>query len=157
MYDIKFRTATIDDLASLLSFEQGIIKAERPFDSTLKPDPISYYDLKAYVLSNEVEVIVAHNENEVVGSGYAKVVKAKDYHKHDEYAYLGFMYVKPEYRGNGIIKEITEKLMSWARSKNIFEVRLEVYNDNAPAIRAYEKSGFKKHMIEMRLSTQRND
>jgi hypothetical protein len=36
------RKATIDDLPVLLQFEQGIISAERPFDSTLLPDPISY-------------------------------------------------------------------------------------------------------------------
>jgi len=156
MHNIKFRAATIADLPSLLAFEQGIIDAERPFDSTLKPDPISYYDLKSHVLSNEVEVMVAYDENEVVGSGYAKIIKAKDYHRHEEYAYLGFMYVKPEYRGNGIIKSITEKLISWAKGKDIFEIRLEVYNDNAPAIRAYEKSGFKKHIVEMRLDVSKS-
>ena len=151
MDTIQFRSATIEDLPTLYSFEQGIITAERPFDPTLKPDPISYYDLKAYVLSNEVEVMVAHNGPEVIASGYAKIINGKEYHKHDNYAYLGFMYVKPEYRGKGIIKNITDTLISWARSKSISEVRLEVYNDNTPAIKAYEKSGFKKHMIEMRV------
>lgn len=152
MNGIQYRQATLEDLPTLYSFEQGIITTERPFDSTLKPDPISYYDLKAFILSNEVEVMVAHNGPEIIASGYAKIVKGKAYHKHDNYAYLGFMYVKPEYRGKGIIKNITDTLISWAKSKSISEVRLEVYNDNAPAIKAYEKSGFKKHMIEMRVN-----
>ncbi|MGB5500466.1 MAG: GNAT family N-acetyltransferase, partial [Maribacter sp.] len=31
------------------------------------------------------------------------------------------------------------------------EIRLTVYDENHAAIRAYEKVGFKKHIIEMRL------
>lgn len=151
MSPITFRSATLKDLPILYQFEQGIISVERPFDSTLKPDPINYYDLKAYILSNEVEIIVALNENIIISSGYAKIIPAKPYHNHSKYAYLGFMYVKQEYRGKGIINGITEQLKSWARSKKISEIRLNVYNDNDSAITAYEKAGLKKHMIEMRM------
>lgn len=152
MEDIQFRTALEEDLSLLYGFEQGIISAERPFDSTLKPDPISYYDLRALILSESAELIVAYKGNELLASGYAKIRAGETYHKHDYFAYLGFMYVKPAYRGQGIISALTEQLKSWIRKQNISELRLEVYNDNIPAIKAYEKSGFKKHLIEMRMS-----
>ena len=42
---LRPRSATLDDLPALKECEQGIIAAERPYDHTLKPDPISYYDL----------------------------------------------------------------------------------------------------------------
>ena len=45
MNEIKIRKASIVDLEQLLAFEQDLIKTERPFDPTLKPDPINYYDL----------------------------------------------------------------------------------------------------------------
>lgn len=151
MSSIQFRTATIEDLPILLQFEQGIITAERPFDPTLKPDPISYYDLKALILSDASEVIVAVINNGIVASGYAKILKGKSYHKHNKYAYLGFMFVKPEYRGKGLIQGIVEELKRWCLANNLNEIRLEVYDDNDAAIRAYEKSNFKKHMIEMRM------
>ena len=154
MKNIIYRAATLKDLPILYKFEQGIISAERPFDSTLKPDPINYYDLKELVLNDNAQVVVAEINNEVISSGYAKIIKGKPYHKHTDYAYLGFMYVKPEYRGQGIIKAITETLKTWAKQQNLLEIRLEVYNDNAPAIKAYEKSGFKKHMIEMRMQIE---
>ncbi|RYG29242.1 MAG: GNAT family N-acetyltransferase, partial [Chitinophagaceae bacterium] len=54
-------------------------------------------------------------------------------------------------RGRGINKMIIAALKDWAVSKNIDELRLEVYFPNSPAIRAYEKIGFSKHMIEMRM------
>ena len=149
------RKATIEDLPVLLQFEQGIITAERPFDSTLKPDPISYYDLKAFITSTDVQVLVAEIDGEIAGSGYARIKKNPDaYYDFEKYAYLGFMYVLPEYRGQGINKQIIDALKNWAGSQNISEFRLEVYYDNASAIRAYEKIGFSKYSLEMRFNLE---
>lgn len=150
MNTIEFRTATINDLPDLLKFEQGIIEFERPFDSNLK-DNTTYYDLEAMMQSDNVKILVVQTSNTIVASGYAKIIDAKPYHKNPKYAYMGFMYVDPEYRGQGIIQTIIEDLKTWAKSKNIFEARLEVYSDNASAIKAYEKNGFKKHMVEMKI------
>ena len=151
MKAIIYRSATLEDLPTLLKFEQGIIAYERPYDSTLKPDPISYYDLKALILSGNSELHVAEHKNEVIGSGYAKIIDSKPYNTHKQHVYLGFMFVKPEYRGQGVIQSISEALKSWAKANNIFEARLEVYADNDSAIRAYEKSGFTKNLVEMRM------
>lgn len=152
MKTIIYRSATLEDLSTLLEFEQGIITYERPYDSTLKPDPISYYDLKALIISKHAEVHVAEHNNEVIGSGYAKIIDSKPYNTHAQHVYLGFMFVKPEYRGQGVILSLTEALKSWAKKNNIFEARLEVYADNDSAIRAYEKSGFTKNLVEMRMT-----
>jgi len=59
--------------------------------------------------------------------------------------------VAPAHRGKGINKKIMDGLKDWVRSQNITELRLDVYHDNISAIKAYEKIGFTKHMIEMRL------
>ncbi len=151
MTEIKFRPATLEDLPVLYDFEQGIVSAERPFDPTLKPGHINYYDLKELILADDAEVIVATFEDEIVGSGYAKIKKGEDFQNHDLYAYLGFMFVKPEHRGKGVVSNLIEVLKSWANSRNLTEIRLQVYEDNHPAVRAYEKAGFKKYMVEMRI------
>ena len=78
--------------------------------------------------------------------------KSKSYLKHDQHAYLGFMYVLPEYRGKGINKLILGHLKDWALSQGLTELRLEVYSENSSAIKAYEKFGFKSHMLEMRYN-----
>lgn len=149
METIEFRKATLNDIPVLLSFEQQLIAYERPFDTNLK-DNCTYYDLNYLITSNEAELIVAYKGDEIISSGYAKIVDAQPYHKNSKYAYMGFMYVKPEYRGQGIIQKIIELLKKWSVSQNIFEARLEVYNDNTSALKAYENNGFKKHMIEMK-------
>lgn len=151
MQQYIIRTATLADLNTLLSFEQEIIRAERPFDETLDQDPISYYDLRQLVLSEEAEVVVAELDSKIIGSGYAVIRDAKPYLNHKKYTYLGFMYTVSDHRGKGVNKAIVDALMRWSKSRGIHEVRLTVYNNNAPAIRAYGKAGFKKHILEMRV------
>lgn len=151
MLQITTRKATIDDHALLLSFEQGVISAERPYDNTLKDDPINYYDIHKMILADDVQLIVAECENRTIGCGYARIEDVKPFLKYPQHAYLGFMYVVPEFRGKGVNKIIIDALSKWAASKNITELRLEVYQDNTPAIKAYEKAGFSKLLIQMRM------
>ena len=157
MENLIVRKAEIDEIDVLLEFEQGIIKAERPFDSTLKEGEIHYYDLAGLIKSPESEVLVAVIDDEIVGSGYAQIRKADDYLQHERFAYLGFMYVKPERRGRGVIRQILEALKKWSVSRGVTEIRLEVYNENAAAIKAYEKAGFKANLIEMRMAVAEED
>jgi GNAT superfamily N-acetyltransferase len=148
---IIIREATIDDMEVLLNFEQGVILAEHVFDTTLKPDPNYYYDLKAMISDQQVHLIIAENDGEVIASGYGQIEKAKHYLQHKQSVYLGFMYVKPEWRGKGINQMIIERLKQWAMSKSITELRLDVYDENVSAITAYEKAGFSKLMVQMRM------
>lgn len=147
---ITTRQATPADLPVLLEFEQGIIIAERPFDPTLKPDPISYYDIEGMIVDPEVEVIVAVDGDLIIGSGYAKEKPSDLYVDPPKHCFLGFMYVHPEYRGRGVNGLVTEALLDWARARGLTEVQLRVYDDNLGAIRAYEKKGFSKYMVAMR-------
>ena len=145
------RIATLKDLTVLLRFEQGVIEAERPFDPTIKKGEIAYYDISELITSPNSEVFVAENENKIVASGYAKIKPDRHYLKHEKQGYLGFMYVSEKHRGKQLNKYIIDALLKWCKSRNIFEIRLDVYQDNISAIKAYEKVGFSKHLINMRL------
>ena len=148
---VEIRKAIETEIEILLSFEKGIIDAERPFDNTLKEGEIHYYDLTELIKSRRAEVLVAVVNNEIVGSGYARTLPAEPYQKYTEFAYLGFMYVKPAFRGQGINQKILHGLMDWAKGQNLTEVRLEVYNENTVAKNAYLKAGFKPNLLEMRI------
>ena len=145
------RPAKLEDLEILLGFEQGMIQIERPFDPTLKDGPNLYYDLPAMIASADAELVVAEINGVIVGCGYARIEAAKHYLKHTHHAYQGFMYVDPAFRGRGINSLIIDELTKWAVSKNVFELRLDVYQANERAIRAYEKAGFKRYLVKMRL------
>lgn len=150
MAEYIVRSAHKSDLTSLLKFEQGIIQAERPFDPTLSPDPISYYDVGELIENDDSEVAVVTFNEEIVASGYAKVKASKPYVYHDQHAFLGFMYVEPSHRGKGVNRLIVDALKAWAKGRGLTEIRLEVYAENEAAINAYKKTGFTDHIVRMR-------
>lgn len=152
MSEISIRTACADDLPILLAFEQGIIRAERPFDHTLKPDPVSYYDIAAMIDDPDAEVAIALLDGQPIGSGYALKKASRHYVTPEFHAYIGFLYVDPDHRGRGVNNLVLDHLFAWARKNNLPEIHLTVYPDNAPAIRAYQKTGFQPYILEMRLN-----
>ncbi|ASW75851.1 acetyltransferase [Chryseobacterium piperi] len=151
---MKIREATENDLEVLLEFEQGIVESERLVDKTLKEGEIHYYDLSFLIRSEDALLVVVEKGNEIVASEYALIKEyQKDYTNFKKYAYLGFMFVKPEHRGEGINQLIVERLIEWSKNKGMSEIRLDVYEQNEPAVRAYEKAGFEPLLLTMRLKT----
>ena len=148
--DIAIRRATTADLPKLAEFLQSLVAAERPFDPTLKEGEIFYYDIKEFISDNKTELLVIDYKNQIIGCGYAQIRSAKPYQNHELFGYLGFMYVSPEFRGNGLNNLLLDNLKKWVLSQEITEVRLDVYSENVPAIRAYEKAGFKQILTTMR-------
>lgn len=153
MENILIRKAELADLPILLEFEQQLIMAERPLDPTFTPDKFSYYDLENMIQDDQTEVLVADMDGRVVASGHVRIRQGEAYNQFDRYAFFGFMYSDPAYRGRGLNKLIMDELIRWSHARGLKEIRLQVYDDNAPAVRAYEKVGFKKHLTTMRLYT----
>lgn len=148
---IVIRKATPSDLETLLRFEQGVVRAERPYDPTLKEGAIRYYDIAGMLASDEVQFLVATSGSRAIGCGFARIEPSKPFLRHAHHAYLGLMYVDPEFRGGGVNGKILDSLKRWCRSRNVREMRLEVYHDNSTAVRAYEKAGFASLYVQMRL------
>tara|TARA_R110000868_G_scaffold89492_3_gene249096 strand:+ start:5354 stop:5821 length:468 start_codon:yes stop_codon:yes gene_type:complete len=149
--DYITRKASLKDLPTLLGFEQGVIEAERPFDPTIKDGKITYYNIADLINNDESEVFVVEKDKQIVASGYVKIKSDRHYLKHDKIGYLGFMFVHKDHRGKRLNQLIIDELLKWSKDRNVYEIRLDVYDENISAIKAYEKAGFKKHMINMRL------
>lgn len=148
---IVLRDAIPQDLPILLEFEQALIVYERPFAPNLRKGKISYYDLKAYIQDPNISVIVAEKDGQVIGSGYALIKENKAYKAPQQYVYLGFMYVVPNYRGQGINGQIMTHLINWGKAQGHTEFQLEVYANNKSAIQAYTKAGLVSEILTMRL------
>jgi len=61
------------------------------------------------------------------------------------------MYVKPAFRGQKISTILLESLKNWAKKKALKELRLDVYINNTEAIKVYERFGFTKSLVNMRM------
>ncbi|MEN7548084.1 GNAT family N-acetyltransferase [Rapidithrix thailandica] len=147
---IHFRKAELSDIEVLLTFEQELIQHELPMDLSMKRDEkIYYYNLPELIHSPDVEFLVAVTDQKVVGCGYGKIKENTEKQAEGKYGYIGFMFVAKDYRGNRIGEQIINRLNGWFRSKQIRETRLDVYDQNPNAIRAYQRAGFSKLKLEM--------
>jgi len=148
---ISIRTANSGDLETLLQFEQGVVEAERPLDPFLAKGAIHYYNIPELISSENTLLVVALCNNELVGSGYVRIENANHFYKNPVHGYVGFMYVKPAFRGKRISKFVLDSLKNWAKEKGVKELRLDVYSNNPSAIKAYERFGFTKSLVNMRI------
>lgn len=151
------RKAETKDLDTLKEFEQEIIRYERLFAPNLKKDPITYYNIKNLIERESAYLVVAVVNNKIIGSGYALIETSKPYIKPNKYAYLGFMYVLPEYRGKGVNGQLIDHLLDWAKSRGLTEIQLDVYAENKSALSAYKKKGFAPNLLKMRLNTEKQE
>jgi RimJ/RimL family protein N-acetyltransferase len=152
--NILIRVAERADLSTLQKFEQGIIATERPFNSSLKSEKICYYNIAELIDGDSSVVMVAEDQGLLVGSGFARIKQSKAYLNHNTHAYLGFMFVAPSHRGQGINQLIIQALIAWGKEQGMSDFHLEAYADNTSAIRAYEKMGFEQSLVEMKLSVK---
>jgi len=155
--ELLIRKAQYKDQEALLNLEQKLIDAERPYNPTLKAQAAIYYDFDTLLDESTSHLMVVESGNEIIGTGYAQIRSSKKSLNHDTHAYLGFMYVEAEYRGFGINKMIMENLMQWSKEQGVSDFYLDVYDDNEAAIRAYEKVGFSKSLVEMKINLRSND
>ncbi|KGL62601.1 GNAT family N-acetyltransferase [Polaribacter sp. Hel1_85] len=151
MSEISLRIANIDDLQILLAFEQGVVEAEKPLDPFLGKGHLNYYNIPELIAAEHIHFLVAVSKNEVVACGYLRIDNSKIYQKNPQYGYIGFMFVKPSFRGQKISNLILDSLKKWAKEKALKELRLDVYNNNIGAIKVYERFGFAKSLVNMRM------
>lgn len=60
-------------------------------------------------------------------------------------ATIAGMYVKPEWREMGIVDALLGVCFEWARSNDVIILKLAVVTVNRPALRAYERAGFRHY------------
>ena len=149
--NISIRPATLDDLNTLLEFEQGVIITEKPLDTFLGTGDLYYYNIPELITAQNIHFLVAVSNKELIACGYVKLENSKHYHKNPKHGYIGFIFVKPSFRGQKISTLILENLKDWSRKKDIKELRLDVYSNNAAAIKAYKRFGFIKSLVNMRI------
>ena len=149
---MKIRIAQPDDLPILREFEQGVIEEERPCNDSIKKANVIYYDLDALLADPNTSLQLVEFDGRVVGCGYVQLRLSEAAFVHDKHAYMGFMYVEPAARGQGVNKMIIESLISWSRDRGVYDFYLDVYTENGAAIRAYEKVGFTPVLVEMKLN-----
>ncbi|MDF2473822.1 MAG: acetyltransferase [Anaerocolumna sp.] len=97
------------------------------------------------------DLLIARYNNEIVGSIILNHIIVKGYETapwniyatDDEIYVVHTLAVHPKYAKNGVGSQLLEFAEEYGRKNNIKALRLDVYEHNTPAIRLYEKCGYK--------------
>ena len=103
------------------------------------------------------KIFVAEKNNIVVGFIQGVIIEHKKgedkiydlSHNPSKEGWIGLLYVKPDYRGNGIGQELLGKMKDYFIVQGCTSIKLLVLSDNANAIGFYKKIGFMAHNLEM--------
>jgi GNAT superfamily N-acetyltransferase len=133
----KIRNAERVDVPLILNFIKELAEYEKlSYQVTLTEELLRE---NLFGKNKYAEVIIAEYENKPAG-------QALFFHNFSTFKgrpgiYLEDLYVKPEYRGNGIGKALLGKVIQIAKERNCARVEWVVLNWNKPAIDFYENLG----------------
>jgi len=124
---MKLRVATKTDIPTLTQLEQAVIDAERPLNSVIKKANAEYYNLEELISDSNTLLVVGEVNNQIIATGYVQLRTSKQQLKHQRHGYLGFMYVTPDKRGQGLNQQVMTHLIDWAKAKQVTDFYLDVY------------------------------
>ena len=151
---IAVREAVLSDLSEIHKMQCLLADHEVPFDANIdlqlksaeKSGYIGYVNMEEKIQNKDTFVVVAvsrHGDSElIVGVCYGQIKQDEDWSIYDVFGYVGCVYIKEDFRGQGIWPEMLKFLETWFREREIKQIRLECYVDNPAAVRAYSKTDF---------------
>ncbi len=105
------------------------------------------------VEQNKLTAYVYEQDGKLTAFVTGRVMKAEAYAQKKDIAYIISLYVKPKYRGKGIVTKLIQKITK-EFLKQVDEIRIDVFTSNAPAKKLYEKQGFKTIKQTMQLKKE---
>jgi len=133
---VALRPARQDDVESV-TFAQAAMTEE---DLSVPRNHIDYARLKEISRRR-----IAGGKVWVIGEGPRLLFKTEESARSEDGVLIGGVFTDPEYRGRGLARR---GIGTWARilfDRGLTLLALHVNRDNMPAIRAYERVGFRRH------------
>lgn len=147
------RPATLDDVDQVRLLEKELINHERGITPTIKEgEELRYQNIPGLIADKDkTNLLVMEMDGQVIACGFGQIRENEDAYKEQYFGYIGMMSVKHSYRGKGYGRDIIQALVAWFKTKNIQEVKLQVFAGNPGALKAYKKLGFEDFLTIMRL------
>jgi GNAT superfamily N-acetyltransferase len=148
------RAGNIDDLGTLVSF---ILAEANEAEGNEKSSTIVSEGIKTGLENPAIAQywVLEDDERNIIGS--VSIVKEwSDWHA-GYYWWIQSMFIRSEYRGQGLMKLLLDKVKVVAKTDNALELRLYVHEENTRAIRAYNREGFSDSPYQIMTLAIEND
>jgi RimJ/RimL family protein N-acetyltransferase len=133
--------ASLDDTKAIHAYLNEIA-AGKPDVLFLRPNGFPFDQVEKLIESSYESTddlfLVAKTKSDILGTlTFSRYSKMETRHSGD----FG-MSVHPDHRRKGIGNRLIKELESWAQANGICKIELQVWSNNIPAIRLYEKLGY---------------
>jgi ribosomal protein S18 acetylase RimI-like enzyme len=151
------RPATPDDVPAVLPMVSALAELHEKWDPQrfdYKPNTAQMYDrwLHSRAMDDRSVFLVAEREpGKIVGFTIATIEHTIPIYRLDETGFIHDMWVEPQYRNEGIARQMTMLVIEKFREKGIKQIRLETATANDAARKLFESCGFRVSSIEMLL------
>ncbi|MDR2762968.1 MAG: GNAT family N-acetyltransferase [Planctomycetaceae bacterium] len=132
---VKIRVASADDADLILQFIYELAEYEQLTDSVQITEPV----LRDWITRGEIEVLIAEISGKPVG--FALYYFTYSTFRGATGIYIEDLFIRPEFRRNGIGTMFFREIASRAKSRGCFKIDWMVLNWNEKSIEFYKKLG----------------
>jgi len=147
LFEIKSLKDISIDEANQLKPLWDKFKKETSKSSYFKYKDSPYQKWISQFKKGKVKILLAIDDNKSIGFIIGQI--KEDSEKYLS-AYIGAIYLEPEYRSKGIANDMFKAIMDWFKESNKSIVRLKTIGSNVGAQKFYKKMGFIPEIITMR-------
>jgi ribosomal protein S18 acetylase RimI-like enzyme len=151
---MEIRPATIADVPNVLPMVKKICALHEQWDSAkygFIPDVETRYGswLPNRVDDPQSVFLVAEREGRLVAFLVATVVQSPPIYRVTDFGFIHDLWVEPEYRNEGIARQMTMLAVEKFTAMGVKQVRLDTADVNDAARSLFEKCGFRASSTEM--------
>lgn len=148
------RRATPADVPAVLPMVAKICALHEAWDADkygFIPEPEKLYEKWLTRLANQERsvFIVAENQGQLVAFIVATVEQEIPIYRTKEFAFIHDLWVEPEYRQQGIAKQIVEQTIKRLRQIGVEQIRLDTAAANESARKLFTSCGFRLSTMEL--------
>lgn len=146
----KAEIKEIDEIKQLYQvLFSDMAKLQPEYFKTAKQD----IEFLKMIMGNDDSDILIAKDTKVIGLALVQKQKTPPYGciVEHQYTYLMDLVVDPNFRGQGVGKQLIESVKDWTLERNLEYVELMVLSENKKAIDLYEQLNFKENMKTMRM------
>jgi ribosomal protein S18 acetylase RimI-like enzyme len=151
---VEIRAAKVEDVPRVLPMVEKIAALHEAWDSAkygYLPNPSQRYSrwMVARATDPRSVFLVAEREGRLVGFIVATVEKEIPIYRLDEFGFIHDLWVEPEYRNEGVGRQMTMLLIERFRAIGVKQIRCDTAAKNDIARQMFESCGFRPSVVEM--------
>ena len=142
--------AMLNEISEINSMLTDLIQDERKnYDSNINEN-YKVQEFYEKLIDDENKIILVARDNDMILGYVYGFIQDNGNLFNNKMAKLDALFVKEQYRGNGIARSLMKDFINWAEEKGAAYIELSVCKDNTNAINLYENEGFSINKICLR-------